>query len=43
MIVMNPFAGVIADKVDKRNSSLHGCIKRVLINNCLYIKATIMD
>ena len=38
MIVMNPFAGVIADKVDKKTRRLHGCIKRVLINNCLYIE-----
>ncbi len=39
MIVMNPFAGVIADKVDKKETGyLYGFTKRMLINNCLYIK-----
>ena len=38
MIVMNPFAGVIVDKVDKETRRLYGCTKRMLINNCLYSK-----
>ncbi len=39
MIVMNPFAGVIADKVDKEEAGyLYGSTKWMLINCCLYSK-----
>ena len=38
MIVMNPFAGVIADKVDKKKLVVCMDVLRVLINNSLYIE-----
>lgn len=38
MIVMNPFAGVIADKVDKKKLVVCMDLLSILINSCLYIK-----